>query len=166
MAPFPFNHRTTRLLVWIAGMILFAAAFFLPAVRQLPATGPAAWGAGLQSRDFSGWECALITSWLTVQAVEYRIHPRNEAPDSSSPLAIAPPIMSGWVNPLVLAYLVSSGTGKLHRLRTFLAGVIVLCLIATWTFLWKEHFTLLIGHYLWVGGIIMMFDAPLACALM
>jgi hypothetical protein len=40
--------------------------------------------------------------------------------------------------------------------------LIVLGLIATWIYLAKEHFTPLVGHYLWVAGILLILGAPLA----
>lgn len=150
----------SRLTLWIGGLGLFVAAFFLPAVREPPATGPAAWGPGLQSHDFDGWECAVVSSWITVRAIKYGVHPKTETSDPSAPAYAALVALSGWVNPLVLLYLASCAWRKFNRIRPFLAGLIFLCLIAAWIVLAKEHFKLLIGHYLWLAGILVILVAP------
>ncbi len=117
-------------------------------------------GLGTQSTDFVGWECAEITPVFTLRLVQSVIEPQRLPHDG--PLWPELPLLalSGWVNPLLIPYLLSCVMRKLTWCRKFLTGLIVLALIATWIFLAKEHFTLLLGHYLWVMGIVLMLVAP------
>jgi len=43
--------------------------------------------------------------------------------------------------------------------RHGLAAAILLCLLATWVFLFKAPMTPLVGHFLWVGGIVAILGA-------
>jgi len=148
----------SRPIFW-AGLILFASAFFLPAVRMPPSTGPSGGGPGSRSTDFLGWECAEITPIFTVRLLQSAFEPHRvprDLPAWELPLLA----LSGWISPLVFFYLLSWVVKELSRFRRFLAGLIVLALIAMWIVLTREHFTLLLGHYLWVMGIVLMLTAP------
>ena len=131
--------RMRALGICLAGLCVFVAAFFLPAVRDPQSLGP-----------FNGWVCAEVALISTAS------FPKNPQ------LWFFPLVLSGWVNPLVLLYLASCFWRKLERLRAVLGGLIVVCLVATWLYLAKEHHRLLLGHYLWVAGILLMLAAPLA----
>lgn len=161
MAFTALRSRFFRPIFWAAGLILFVAAFFLPAVRMPPSTEPSAWGPGTGSTDFLGWECAEITPIFTVRLLQFVIEPQRRPRDARVWPELPLLAISGWVNPLLLFYLLSCVVRKLLRCRRFLAGLIVLALIATWIFLAREHFTLLLGHYLWVMGIVLTLAAPL-----
>jgi hypothetical protein len=150
-----------RPIFWAAGLILFVAAFFLPAVRMPPSTGPSGWGPGTRSTDFPGWECAAITPIFTVRLLQSVIEPQRSPQDAPVWPELLLLAISGWVNPLLLFYLLSCVVRKLRGCRRYLAGLIVLALIATWIFLAREHFTPLLGHYLWVMGIALTVAVPL-----
>ena len=126
------RSRFFRPIFWAAGLILFVAAFFLPAVRMPPSTGPSAWGPGTRSTDFLGWECAEITPIFTVRLLQFVIEPQRRPQDARVWPELPLLAISGWVNPLLLFYLLSCVVRKLLRYRRFLAGLIVLALIATW----------------------------------
>jgi hypothetical protein len=134
----------------IAGLALFVAGFFLPAVRFPPDPRPEAhWGPGTTSHEFLGYECAEIT---VVGSATFFEHPKAEA---------IPALLSGWINPLVLLYLVACSAKLLNRTRPFIAGAIVACCLAMWVQLATQHVTLLVGHYFWIAGITLLLFTPL-----
>jgi hypothetical protein len=134
----------------IVGLILFAAGFFLPAVRFPPDPRPEAqWGPGTMSHEFIGYECAEVTLVSSAAIFE---HPKVEA---------IPAVLSGWINPLVLLYPVACSVKRLDRSRPFIAGAIVACCFAMWVQFAAEHVTLLVGHYFWIGGIALLLLTPL-----
>jgi len=154
------HGRFSRPIFWAAGLILLVAAFFFPAVRMPPSTASSGLG-GSQSVDFSGWECAYLTPIFTLRLLQFTVDPHRFQQDAPVGAELPLLALSGWVNPLLLFYLLSCVVRKLLRFRSFIAGLIVLALVATWIFLAKEHFTLLLGHYLWVMGIFFTLAAPL-----
>ena len=133
----------------IVGLALFVAGFFLPAIRFPPDPRPEAnWGPGTTSHEFLGYECAEIT--LAGSATFFE-HPKAEA---------IPTVVSGWINPLVLLYLVSCALKRLNRTRPFIASAIVVCCVAMWVQLATEHAALLVGHYIWIAGIVLLLLTP------
>lgn len=135
---------------WILGLALFVAGFFLPAVRFPPDPRPEAqWGPGVMNHEFPGYVCAEIT--LIGVASFFR------RPTAETTLAA----LIGWINPLVLLYLVACSVKRLHGARPLIAGAIVGCCLAMWVQLAAEHVTLLLGHYLWIAGIVALLFSPL-----
>jgi hypothetical protein len=138
----------------IVGLALFISGFFLPAVRFPPDPRPEGrWGPGSSSHDFEGWECAEVT---LVAAANFFQNPNAKA---------VPVALIGWINPLVLFYLLSGVVKRLSRTRPFIAGAIGVCCVAMWIQLAADHVTLLPGHYLWIAGIALVLSAPLASHL-
>jgi hypothetical protein len=134
----------------IAGLGLCIAGFFLPAVRFPPDPRPEArWGPGAVSREFQGYECAAVTLVGTANFVQ---HPS---------LMAVPIVFIGWINPLLLLYLLAGAVKKLGAARPFLAGTILVGCVAMWILLAEDHVTLLAGHYLWIAGIVLILSAPL-----
>ena len=134
----------------IAGLALFVAGFFLPAVRFPPDPRPEAhWGPGTMSHEFPGYVCAEIT---LVGSATFFEHPKAKS---------IPTVLIGWINPLVLLYLVACSANRLHRTRPFIAGAIVACCLAMWVQLATEHVALLVGHYSWIAGIALLLFTPL-----
>jgi hypothetical protein len=116
----------------ILGCCIFVAAFFLPAVRDAgPLTD--------SSNIFKGWECAKIATTAMFQKDTY---------ESSGFLAV----MSGWINPMILAYLGFSFAAKFSKVRRILAVAILSCMLATWIFFAVEHLVPMVGHFLWIAG--------------
>jgi hypothetical protein len=120
----------------IVGFCIFVAAFFLPACREVAAPGT-------NPDVYKGWFCA----WVTL------INSFNlEIWHSKSFLAI----LSGWINPLVLLYLVFLLWRKLVWPRRIVAGAIVLFMIATWIYFALASMAPLIGHVMWIAGALMI----------
>jgi hypothetical protein len=162
MASAVLGSRFSRSILWTLGLILFVAAFFLPAVRMPPATGSSEWGVpGGRGTDLAGWVCAEVTPIFTVRLLQFFIEPQHFPQDTPVWPELPLLAISGLVNPLLLFYLLSCVVKKLLRWRRFLAVLILLALIATWIFLTREHFTLLLGHYFWIAGIVLTLAGPL-----
>jgi hypothetical protein len=133
-----------RWIVTLVGIALFATAFFLPAVRSP--------GTGAGSGPMLGWMCALVASSATggiFRASASTIQGKDV-------LGIVCLILSGWVNPLVVFYLVASIWRQLVTIRRVLGAAVLLCLIASWVFLYKAPMIPLIGHYLWAAGALLI----------
>ena len=120
------------LICQVLGLGIFAAAFFLPAVRD---AGPLTdW-----SNIFKGWECAKIATTAMFQKDTY---------ESAGFLAV----MSGWINPMILLYLGFSFASKFARARRILAVAVLVCMLTTWIFFAVEHLVPMIGHFMWIAG--------------
>jgi uncharacterized membrane protein YraQ (UPF0718 family) len=111
---------------------VFFAAFFLPAVRQ----------AG-SSESFKGYFCAWITLINTLNRGMWR---------SKDFLAI----LSGWINPLMLIYVASLFSRRLDALRRVIAVVISIFILGTWVYFYIVPLIPLVGHVLWIAGILMI----------
>ena len=126
----------------IFGLIIFAAAFLLPACRE---AGPV----NAFTNTFKGWECARITITATFQKDSY---------ESWNFLAV----MSGLINQLILIYLPFSFFPQFKRLRRLLAVAVLVCMAATWTFFAIAQLVPLIGHFMWIAGALMILAAEVA----
>jgi hypothetical protein len=131
-------------IVRLAGLVLFVAAFFLPAVRN-------GGDAGAGSSPILGWVCATFAGAASASIV----HPVSawQGKDLAGALCL---MLSGWVNPLVLIYLPFSFWSRFVVIRRVLAAAIVICFVATWVFFAKAPMVPLIGHFLWVGGALLI----------
>ena len=118
--------------VRILGYLVFLVAFFLPAVRE-PASG----------ETHRGWFCAGVTLINSLNRDFWR---------SKEFLAI----LSGWINPLMLLHVASLFSRKLRIFRRIVSILIVLFIPGTWVFFYLEPLTPLIGHFLWIVGILMI----------
>ncbi len=93
-------------MVRILGFLIYAAAFFLPACRESVANG-------VRTPDtYKGWFCALITLTNSFSLKVWH---------SKDFLAV----LSGWINPLILIYLVLLIWPKFVRQRRIVAAAIV-----------------------------------------
>jgi hypothetical protein len=130
------------LICQVLGLCIFVAAFFLPAVRDAgPLTN--------KSDIFKGWECAKIAASAMFQRDTYA---------SSGFLAV----MSGWINPMILAYLGFAFTRDFGSARRILAVAILGCMVATWIFFAVEHLIPMIGHFMWIAGALIILSAEVA----
>lgn len=127
----------------IAGLTFFAVAFFLPACQIDPA--------GSTVNSYSGWQCALMSISL---AADIRF--------VKTPFFFA--FMSGWINLLIPAYVAFSLLSGERRIRRALAIAIAICMISTWVFFALLELVPLAGHFLWVGGIVMILLPEVAAA--
>jgi hypothetical protein len=121
----------------ILGFCVYVAAFFLPACRE-PATL-----AGVTPDSYMGYNCAWMTLVNTFS---------GELWISQYSLAI----LSGWINPLILLYLFLLLFPKLFWLRRIVAGSIALFIAGTWVFFALVPLVPLIGHILWIAGILLI----------
>ena len=128
------------LLLQIVGVLLFVAAFFLPAVNF----------AKSESSD------AMI-GWLCARFALFQIY-HSEIKGLDKILVI----LSGWINLITAAFLALSLSRKLAPLRMVLASLLPIFLLATWVFLFfRSHMIILVGHYLWVAGALLIFSREL-----
>lgn len=127
------------------GLGIFVLAFFLPAVA------PPGEGSGAGSGPQPGWVCAGFTLIPTGAVIQ---HPSALFKGTESREYTL--LFSGWVNPLVLIYLLFCIRRSWIWPRRIAAVAILICLGCAWVFLANEHFTAFIGHYLWVAGIVLM----------
>ncbi len=116
----------------ILGYLVFLAAFFLPAVRQ-PGNDD----------TFRGSFCAWITLINTFN---------RDVWHSKDFLAI----LSGWINPLMLLYVASLFSRRLSLFRHIVAVLVVLFILGTWVYFYLEPLAPLIGHVLWIVGILLI----------
>jgi hypothetical protein len=127
-------------LIRLVGFLMAAVAFALPAVKS----------AGSGSGPYSGWLCAVTAATATGSLIRSGLSPGSDAFGS---LCL---VLSGWVNPLVVIYLLFLLSERFRMARRVTAAAILVCLIATWIFLAMAPMVPLVGHFLWVGGIFMM----------
>jgi hypothetical protein len=121
----------------ILGLLVFIAAFFLPAVREIATPG------GDAPDVFLGSRCAWMTLVNTFS---------HEIWHSKYFLAV----LSGWINPLLLLYLFLLLFPRLFWPRRILAGAIVAFIAGTWVLFAIIPLVPLIGHVLWIAGILLI----------
>jgi hypothetical protein len=141
------------LIIRLVGIAIFVTAFFLPSARSAdsgPGSGP-----------YIGWTCAVVAISASA-GISHLFTP--SAWQEKETLGALCLILSGWINPLVILYLLSSIWKKLVLIRRALAGAILVCIGATWIFFAKAPMLPLIGHFLWVGGILIVLS-PEAVAI-
>ena len=121
----------------ILGLLVFIAAFFLPACREVATPG------GDAPDVFLGSRCAWMTLVNTFS---------HEIWHSKYFLAV----LSGWINPLLLLYLVLLLFPTLFWPRRIVAGAIVAFIAGTWVLFAIIPLVPLIGHVLWIAGILLI----------
>ena len=121
----------------ILGLLVFIAAFFLPACREVATPG------GDAPDVFLGSRCAWMTLVNTFS---------HEIWHSKYFLAV----LSGWINPLLMLYLVLLLFPKLFWPRRIVAGAIVAFIAGTWVLFAIIPLVPLIGHVLWIAGILLI----------
>jgi hypothetical protein len=70
-------------------------------------------------------------------------------------------ILSGWINPLMLLYLIFLLFPRLRWLRRIVAVMIVFFMVGTWVFFYHHSLVPMIGHFLWIGGILLILAGEL-----
>ena len=121
----------------LIGFCIYVWAFFMPACMQ----------AASSSEDtpsiYKGYICAgamLINSL------------KSEFWHSKEFLAI----LSGWINPLMVLYLIFLLFPIFRWPRRIAAGLIVAFMIGTWVFFALYPLVPLAGHFMWIGGILLI----------
>jgi len=126
----------------IVGLLAFIAAFFLPACMKA-ASSPD------ETPDiYKGYICAGVTLINSFKAEFW--HTQNF-------LAI----LSGWINPLLVFYLIFLLIPKFRWPRRIVAGLIALFIVATWVFFYVYPLVPLAGHFLWIAGILLILAGEL-----
>jgi hypothetical protein len=125
----------------IVGLCVFVAAFFLPAVRS-GAAGP-------DAVIFPGWKCASVALSMTTALF-------GKSVSGGPSTAVFLVAMSGWINPLIVLFLLFCIAARLRVARAIVAVVILLCMGATWWFFALQKVTPLSGHYLWIAGALVI----------
>jgi hypothetical protein len=142
-----FSSRRAVLILQLLGLCIFVAAFYLPAVQGT--------GIGPGNGPMAGWMCAMVA----LAATGGIFHTAAAATEGKDLPGIICLTLSGWVNPLVLLYLLFSIWRKFVRIRRVLAVAILICFAATWFFFFKAPMTPMIGHFVWVAGALMILAA-------
>jgi hypothetical protein len=126
----------------VLGLCIYVAAFFLPACRTVATPD------GGAPDVFRGSFCAWVTLVNSLS---------REIWHSMDVLAI----LSGWINPLMLLYLIFLLIPKFRWPRRIVAGIILLFIAATWVFFHLYPMVPLIGHVLWIAGILLILAGEL-----
>jgi hypothetical protein len=138
---------TSRVLRFL-GFCAFAVAFPLPAVKS-----------SVPNSVYSGWYCASITLAQSMPSAQ------NGAAhfDLGGFVQGIPFLNDGWVNPLVIIYLVLVAIHQANiefrgatRMRRVVAYAVLICVIDCWGVMLGCQLVPLIGHFLWIGGILLM----------
>jgi hypothetical protein len=139
MSPSTRGEKVRRavLIARLVGFCVYVWAFFLPACRQVATPGADA------PDIYRGYFCA----WITLVNSFSR-----EMWHSKDFLAI----LSGWINPLILLYLVFLIFPSFRWPRRIVAGAIVAFIAGTWIFFDVFPLVPLVGHVLWVAGILLI----------
>ena len=125
------------LIARLVGLCIYVWAFFLPAVREVAAPG------GDAPEMLKGSRCAWITLVNTLNPEMWH---------SKYFLAV----FSGWINPLLVLYLIFLLFPIFRWPRRIVAVIIVAFIIGTWVFFAKYPLVPLVGHFLWIGGILLI----------
>jgi len=134
------RSATVNLSVLIArlvGLCIYVWAFFLPAVREVATAGNDA------PEMLKGSRCAWITLINTLNPEMWH---------SKYFLAV----FSGWINPLMVLYLIFLLFPIFRMPRRIVAVFIAVFMIGTWIFFEMYPLVPLAGHFLWVGGILLI----------
>ncbi|MGD0097133.1 MAG: hypothetical protein ABSB60_11605 [Terracidiphilus sp.] len=130
------------LIARIVGLCIYVGAFFLPAVREMASPGNDA------PMMLRGSRCAWVTLVNTLN---------REMWNSKDFLAV----FSGWINPLLVLYLIFLLFPVFRWPRRVVAAIIMLFLIGTWVFFALYPLVPLVGHFLWVAGILLLLSGEI-----
>ena len=123
--------------VRVLGFFIYVTAFFVPACKD-----PG--GSAFRNQDvYLGWFCAAVTVMNTFS---------RDVWTSKDCLSI----LSGWINPLILIYLVLLIRPRFVWQRRIVAGTIVVFMFATWIYFALAPLVPLIGHFMWIAGALMV----------
>lgn len=128
----------------LMGFCIYVLAFFLPAVRDKAADGVTF----STPTVYKGWFCAFVTIMNTFS---------RDVWSTSGFLAI----LSGWINPLILIYLILLVRDNSVWPRRIISMTVVAFMIATWIYFAVDSMVPLIGHVLWIAGALMILSGEL-----
>jgi len=125
------------LIARLVGFCIYVWAFFLPAVREVATPG------GDAPEMLKGTRCAWITLINTLNPEMWH-----------SKYFMA--VFSGWINPLLVLYLIFLLFPVFRWPRRIVAGVIMVFILGTWVFFALYPLVPLVGHLLWIAGILLI----------
>ncbi|MGD0941070.1 MAG: hypothetical protein ABR905_15305 [Terracidiphilus sp.] len=125
------------LIARLVGICIYVWAFFLPAVREIATPG------GDAPEMLKGSRCAWITLINTLNPEMWH---------SKYFLTV----FSGWINPLLVLYLIFLLFPIFRWPRRIAAGLIVAFMTGTWVFFAMYPLVPLVGHFLWIAGILLI----------
>jgi hypothetical protein len=125
------------LIARLVGFCIYVWAFFLPAVREVATPG------GDAPEMLKGSRCAWITLINTLNPEMWH-----------SKYFMA--VFSGWINPLLVLYLIFLLFPVFRWPRRIVAGVIAVFIIGTWVFFAMYPLVPLVGHVMWIAGILLI----------
>jgi hypothetical protein len=67
-------------------------------------------------------------------------------------------VFGGLINPIAIAYIVLRIRYRAPEARFFLAGATLAFIPLTWLSLIMMHLGILIGHFAWIAGLLLMID--------
>jgi hypothetical protein len=126
----------------LVGICVYVWAFFLPAVREVATAG------GDAPEMLRGTRCAWVTLVNTLNPEMWH---------SKYFLAV----FSGWINPLLVLYLIFLLFPIFRWPRRIVAGVIALFILGTWVFFYQYPLVPLAGHFMWIAGILLILAGEL-----
>lgn len=131
------SRSTARVLsiARVVGYFVYVSAFLLPAIRE-----PG------HIETYKGAFCAWVTLINSLNPEFIR---------SKYLLAI----FSGWINPLMILYVAFLFSARLRSARRIIAALVLLFMAGTWVFFFLAPMVPLIGHFLWIAGILMVLSA-------
>ena len=130
------------LIARLVGLCIYVWAFFLPAVREV------ATAVNDSPEMLKGSRCAWITLVNTLNPEMWH-----------SKYFMA--VFSGWINPLLVLYLIFLLFPIFRWPRRIVAVVIAVFMIGTWIFFAMYPLVPLVGHFLWAGGILLILAGEL-----
>ncbi len=130
------------LIARLVGLGLYVWAFFLPAVREVTTPGNDA------PEMLRGSRCAWVTLVNTLNPEMWH---------SKDFLAV----FSGWINPLLVLYLIFLLFPIFRWPRRIAAGLILVFMLGTWILFALYPLVPLVGHFLWIGGILLVLSGEI-----
>jgi hypothetical protein len=125
------------LIARLVGFCVYVWAFFLPACREVATPINDA------PEMLRGSRCAWVTLVNTLNPEMWH---------SKYFLAV----FSGWINPLLVLYLIFLLFPIFRWPRRIVAGVIAAFIVGTWVFFALYPLVPLVGHFLWIAGILLI----------
>lgn len=134
-----------RWILLIAGVVMFAVSFILPAVRE--ASNP-------HSAGVPGFTCATLTIQMPwTKDGRSILH--------QAPLEYFSILFSGWINPVFLVSLVLVLIKPRWRFTIVLRYIVTLMFVFCWIVFFQLHLYPRQGYFLWMLGILLaLFSRP------
>lgn len=124
----------------LIGFGLFAAAFFLPGIKEARSAP--------SDQGIRGYLCAYTTLSLPWTSDGARMLYQK-------PVEFVAILLSGWINPVFLIAFVLLLINPHNRLAGVLRIALLFMFIACWVVFYNEHLQPRAGYFLWTGGMLL-----------